>query len=456
MTPNLVWSIFDFAVVVTNPQNASVEVKVNRGAEFTTTETLPAKTARVVYLPWVTALKGPDATACGFLDGAAGTTRVDGGAYRLTSSLPVSVTQFNSIEAQAQGGPSGKSWSNCPKCPQAPLSCASRTADSSLLLPTSALGTSYRLASAAGSQQLNLGPTVTLTGTADGTHVSVTLSGSAQVVAGGGISAQGASASFSVTLQRADVIVLQASAKGDLSGSLISADQPLQVISGAACADVPIGKLACDHLEETVVPTTRLGKRHIVPVPQGPKGDHPGHVVRLVGHVDGTALAYPEFKPPNAPNTLSAGQVADLGLVKQDFVIESSQPIVVLSLIPGSEVLNGSQQKAALGDPAMRHVVPVSQYHRAYSVAAAPGFQSSHFELIIPTGKTVSLDGVPLVAAPKPLGSSGYGVLIVSATQPTAVFRSLTSDAPFGLQLVGFDEESSYAHPGGLNFASAP
>lgn len=457
VTPTTVWSIFDFAVVVANPHTTSADVTVTR-AGTTLNEKLAGKTSKTLYLPWVSGLKGPDSNACGLALDSGDSLRVDGGAYKLTSSLPVSVTQFSPIEYKNAGGPPGKDWTSCPglSCGSGPLECYAYSADASMLLPTSALGTSYRAVGPKGwstvNLNLNIGPTLTVTATSGNTKLAVALAFGAELKSGGGISAQPGGGTFELYLNESDVVVLQGASKADLSGTLLVADKPIQVISGVSCVQVPEGTQACDHLEDTLLPTVALGKKHVVPVPIGPKGVPASHVVKLVGHVDGTNLTYSGTQPPKAPSTLSAGQLADLGLVTGDFAVEADQPIAVVSMLPGAAILDPtSPATTQLGDPALRHVVAVSQFRSQYSVSLAPGYPASHFELIVPTGVTVSLDGIPVTGTPKPVGTSGFGVLTIPLNETELVFHALTASQPFGVQVVGYGQFTAYAHPGGLH-----
>ena len=84
---------------------------------------------------------------------------------------------------------------------------------------------------------------------------------------------------------------------------------------------VPIGSPACDHIEETVPPAETLGKHYIVSSPTSALGKVVGHIVRIFGNVDGTTLSYPAGAPPNAPQTIAAGQVVDLGVATRGFGI---------------------------------------------------------------------------------------------------------------------------------------
>src|SRR5262249_8619786 len=147
---NIVWSIFDYGVVVANPGTAPAVVTVtSKGATVQQVTVQPGIT-QTIYLPWVPELKGTDADACGSIASLAASARSNGGAYHLRSSAPVAVYQFSAVEYEGKGGPPGKSWVSCPGnliCNQSStaIGCYSFTNDASLLLPTTAMTGNYRI-----------------------------------------------------------------------------------------------------------------------------------------------------------------------------------------------------------------------------------------------------------------------------------------------------------------------
>src|SRR5581483_1748950 len=170
-----------------------------------------------------------------------------------------------------------------------------------------------------------------VTGTVDGTTVNVQLSPTAHILAGGGVTDTPRGTAITFSLDAGDVMEL-AGALGervDLSGSLVAADQPVQVITGAPCMEIPGQSSACDHLEQSVFPAETLGKRYFVTAPSGPNGVPVARVVRFYGNVDGTTLTYSPSMPSGCPATLDAGQVADCGMVQGDFEVTGSNEFAV-------------------------------------------------------------------------------------------------------------------------------
>ena len=334
---NGVWSIFDFAVVVANAGLTDATVRVTGPMSTDQMQVVPPNGLVKFYLPWVSDLKGPDTDSCGTAVPLAGSVLGRAEAYHLVSSVPVSVYQFSALEYAPVGGPPGKDWSQCPGSSQicvdpntgdmTEIGCFSYTNDSSLLLPSTAMTGNYRVTTvpgqnapdATGQLMPEMNDYFAITATANDTHVTVNLSTSGQVIPGApqsGIAGAQAGETIELTLNAGDVAEL-AGGLGDtvdLSGSLVVADQPVQVIAGAPCAQIPETAPACDHLEQSVFPAETLGKRYFIATPTGPSGESVGHVVRFYGNVDGTQLTYAPAMPAGCPSTSMQDKSSIAGL----------------------------------------------------------------------------------------------------------------------------------------------
>ncbi|MFI5296798.1 MAG: IgGFc-binding protein [Polyangiales bacterium] len=454
VTANQVWSIYDFAVVVANAGADVASVSVSGPGAFSSATTVAPGAIAKIYLPWVANLKGPDSDSCGDIVPSGGTTLAKASAYHLVSDKPVSVYQFNPLEYKPAGGPATKDWTKCPGDPKCG-GCFSFTNDASLLLPTSAMTGNYRVAGFHGWTSTT-NPTgqssyVSVTGTQDGTVVKMQVGKHGSVLAGGGVVATAAGGVVTFTLDKGDVAQVMggASTDSDLSGSLLEATAPVQVITGSPCMENPIGTGECDHLEETVFPAETLGKKYVVTVPTGPHGHVVGHVARLYGHVDSTHLTYQGTTPTGAPTALNAGDVVDLGVVAADFVVQGDQPFLVGTFQLGSNLADSAKLE---GDPSQSFASATEQYRKKYVFLAPDDFLESWADVIAPTGTNVTIDGaVPTVTAIA-IGASGYGVLRIPLTAGNAGGHLLVADQPVGLQVIGYGLYASYQYPGGSNF----
>lgn len=474
VTYNPVYSLFDFTAVVANASAQPAEVRVTRGDAEVASVTIPPGSLERVYLPWVPELKGRDFDGCTNGGRPTASVRVNDGAYHLTSTVPVTVWQFNPLEYKAgSGGPPGKDWT----CPHAPslcngngVDCLSVSNDAALLLPATALTGNYRLFGKSGAMTGYADPTLdsdtpaayAITGTQDGTQVSIKLAPGADVVGGSGVIAASGGQEMTFTLDAGDVVELLAKRgavfggpNADLSGSLILADRPVQVISLIPISNIPTPVVAnngyADHLEETLVPAEVLGDDYLVAPPSTPQGNQVKHVVRLYGNRDGTTLTYPSGNPPpGAPTTLGAGQVVELGPLSDAFEVKGSHEFAVGSFMMGGQVQdppNGTR-----GDPAFSLMVSTAQFRKKYIFLAPTDYDVSYADIFLPAGAVVTLDGAPLSAAPTPIGSSGWSIAraLLGSSDRNGT-HVLESDKEVGLQVMGFGHATAYYYPGGLN-----
>ncbi len=456
---NIVWPVFDYAVVVANAGNNEALVTVSRGGAEIQTATVPPNGLSTLYLPWVPELKATDSfLACAPTSIKLSTVRVKDGAYHLTSSVPVTVYQFNAIEYAAKGGPPGKDWSACSSLLCQTNGCFSFTNDASLLLPSTAMTGNYRVTGMKNwvdnesEPPFDYPPYIAITGVVDGTSVTVKLGAKGSVSGGGGIPSATPGQSVTFDLGRGEVVELIADKNGDLSGSLVTATAPVQVISGIACSNVPTDTNACDHLEESVFPAETLGKHYFVTVPTSHHGTPVGHVVRIYGNFDGTKLTYPGVNP-GGPASLNAGDVVDLGVVTKDFEIKGDQSFAVATFQVGAEMIDpgvpASQQK---GDPAQSLMTSTEQYRTKYVFLAPNDYDVSFVDIVQPMGTTLTLDGMTPTAEVVPL-SSGYGVARVPLGTNTGGAHVLVASQPVGIQVMGYGTYTSYQYPGGLNLS---
>jgi hypothetical protein len=457
VTANLVQSVFDYAVAVANVGKDEANVTVTGPNGTNEKISVAGGALGVVYLPWVSELKGDELT------GSSNTVLSHGGAYHLVSDHPVVVYQFNPIEFRAAGGPPGKDWTQCQQLSPTAPDCYSYSNDASLLLPSTAMTGAYRLMGSAGWTRsgglggTELGAVAAITATVDGTKVDLKLGPNASTVAGGGIAAGAPGDTISFTLDAGDVaeIATQPGSRFDLSGSLLIASSPVQVITGVPCQDMPEGKQACDHIEETVFPAETIGKHYVVLTPTGPKENDVGQVVRFFGNADGTTLSYSPSKPSGCPDTLDAGQVVDCGVVTSDFEVSGTEAFGVATFLLGGEVSdpdfdpNGLTQPQ--GDPSQTFQVAVEQYRQKYVFLAPTDYKTSFVDVVADTGTTITVDGKDASGELSDIAGTPYQKARIKLGSGKNGVHTLESDKPVGIQVIGYGDNTSYQYPGGLN-----
>jgi hypothetical protein len=483
VTPTSIWSIFDFAAVVANPGDVAADVIVTFAGSTVVTAKVPAHGSKTLYLPWVPELKGEDGDSCGSVVSLTASLSMKAGAYHLTSSRPVAAYQFSSLEYLPEGGPPGKDWSSCPgsqTCASTltPTGCFSFTNDASLLLPTTALTGNYRVAGMKtqyftdtfGTKTPGDSGTFTITATANDTNVKVKLGQNASVFQGGLVMAAQGNQTLAFSMGAGDVVTVVGTSalETDVSGSLVQANKPVQVLAGMPCAQLPFGAAACDHLEESVFPIETLGKRYIVARPSGPLGNVAPHIVRLYGNVDNTTLSYPGGAPPGAPTTINAGQVVQLdtggtgtaAYLSQDFEVIADHELSVGVFLLGGSIVDPNAVNTGKGDPSQSFATSVEQFRRSYAFLAPTDFTTSFVDIVTPKTATLVLDGETIEATIAPVpGDAEYGIVRVALGAGTGGAHVLEASAPVGIQVMGYGQYSSYQYPGGSNLkviAKAP
>lgn len=440
VTGNEVDGNFEFAVAVSNTTNEAATVTIDWGALASPlTFTVQPNMVQVQKLPWVVDLKACMSNGqleCGATTAQAALVRK--GAYRLRSTRPVTVYQFNPLDYMINGGAQ-----------------YAYTNDASLLLPSNALTANYTVAAwpnwyfADGG--LTMPGLIAVTATQDGTDVG--LAPNAATQAGGGAPAFPAYTMTHVSLDKGDVLEVFAYG-GDLTGSVVAATKPVQVIGGHYCTQSPIGYTACDHLEESMIPYEALSTRYIVTAPAVPaQPNGRAMIVRIIATQPDTTITY---DPPvaGAPTSLASGgqfiEIVQPPGGGYDFQVTANHKVMVASYMVGQDY-DGS----ATGDPAFAQAVPVDQYRLDYLFHAPTNYETNYVNVIAQTGATVTLDGVQ-VSGYVPIGGSGHGVARVQLSNAGDGNHIATGDQPFGISVYGYGQYTSFWYPGGLDLVPIP
>jgi hypothetical protein len=467
--------VFQPAVVVGNSNLVEAQVRLTKLDPDTREERLVAE-AQVA--PGATATLEVELSSEDILRHSTTTSLVPAGAYRLVSSVPVMAHQFNPLLFEVD-----RACEAAPK-PDGGLGqahCYSYTNDASLLLPSHVLarpddgGITYlglsRATFMARRTDHWFGGSGFLALLALGERpVQVTLESSAYTLPSvDGFPALAPGDSYTFSLEPGSVLQLlselpaecpgQLGHSGveevcdpgpdyDLTGTLIRADGPLQVIGGHDCTFVPFDTYACDHLEETLFPLHTWGQRVIVVAPNESRNlnliggrKRAPYFLRVVSGVDDNAIRFvPELA---APVRLSRGQWYEFEL-DQDVVVEGTGPLAVAQYLLGQEAL------MAPGDPSFTLVPPVEQYRAHYTFLSPATYLSSYVTIVAPRGESVVLDG-DSVTDFEPIGDTGYASATVQLD--VAGDHELYSQrgVPIGIMLYGYGRYTSYMLPGGLD-----
>lgn len=475
-----------FAVAVSNPSDLQAEVVVQVNDAPPADEPVVLEVDRRDVAPgdlevFLLERREVDGASLDGLDDGTHTA-LTSRAYRILSTAPIVVYQFNPLE-------NVDVFSN----------------DASILLPATAAGTEYVVlgwpqtiaytpAHPETDMDRDLRAWVAVVGTQVETQVRIEL----PLADGLRVTGDGASIPdlwagdvLEVQLGPFDVLNLE-SADGafgaDFTGTVITSSKPVTVFSGNEASDVPFfdtlsdRRCCADHLEQQLYPANTSGRNYVV-----------GHTPRRTEAVQAAGgnvslMAEPEYfrilglfddtlirttlDPPDDLIHLGRGQVETL-MSTGHFALSSGKPVTVGQYAASQRNLGlfcrYPDADIPAGDPCFILVSPVEQWRAEY-VFLTPGEYA--FDFIIITHRRdaqITLDGGPVPAhcrtdpledpAGEPfavtqcqlsfprVGAEGG---ILEGDQDDGV-HVVSADQPIGLTVYGFDCRVSYGYPGGTD-----
>ncbi|MFC1482362.1 IgGFc-binding protein [Myxococcota bacterium] len=402
-------------------------------------------------------------------------TALTSNAYRVRSSVPIIAYQFSPLD-------NVQVFSN----------------DASLLVPTSALDTKYRVLGwpqtiaqtndPATNFHKHLRAFLTIVGVETGTDVEILLS--TDIVGSETIPAARAGETITASLGPFDVLNLETGDfAADFTGTEIDADKPVAVFSGSEASDVPMfwhlsDRYCCaDHLQHQLYPVQSAGNTFVVArMPaRTPAVFEAGGDVSIVDEIDYVkVLALEDFTEivttllePYNHLSLNRGEHAILPTYC-DFTLQSSRPVFVGQFVAG-QATTGISNDLPGGDPSFILIPPVEQWRPDY-VFLTPDKYAFDFVVIV-TAETnpVLFDYLPMgdecevARAQCPEYTDirtqyqvyrcqlGFPLIIPGLAPPDNIdphdqndgYHVSTAEEPFGLIVYGFDKHVSYGYAGG-------
>jgi hypothetical protein len=348
---------------------------------------------------------------------------------------------------------------------------ASAITSATLLLPTTVWDVNYVAVDAFEQSTIAGQPNVEIVGAMDGTTVTVTPT--AAIVAGTGVIGAGAGIPTQYSLSAGPELQFEQDA--ELTGSVISSNNPVGVWGGASCMNINITTAACDAAHQEIPPVKSLGN-HYAAVRYRNRYPNTGEETvpwRIVGAVDGTTLTYSPSAPAGAPATINEGQVAQFdspGL----FVVESQgsdNPFYMSAHMTGCETVGTSDD--CRGDPEFVNIIPPEQYLSQYTFFTDPTYPETNLvltrEKVNGAFADVNIDCVGTVGGWAPIDTADDMEytrvdLVTGNFMPVGNCNNglhvATSPQPFGLVVWGwgsaastsfFSQAVSYAYPAGAS-----
>ncbi|PRQ05736.1 hypothetical protein ENSA5_00560 [Enhygromyxa salina] len=294
---------------------------------------------------------------------------------------------------------------------------------------------------------------VTIVAAEDGTVVEVTPVVATE--AGPGVPSGSPNVPFEVMLAEGEIAeVMVATQHTQLTGTKVVSDEdhPIAVFSGHECAWIPLGEVACDHIEDQLSGVRLWGQNFAagrVPVrwPDAPEAS----LWQIFASEDGTTVtitAAPEVTGlPMTPAVLNQGETLEFfaaGTPEHpgDLLVEADKPIAVANYMTGF----GNLPEGNQGDPAMVQLAPFEQFLPRYVVLVPDQWINDVLVVTQPIGAEVTVDGVAI--PPDQYLEFGGDWEAARYTVPDGVHQ-LEGTEPFSVVVVGFDGADSYAYLGG-------
>jgi hypothetical protein len=352
-----------------------------------------------------------------------------GGAYRITSDLPVISYQFAPIDGST-----------------------SFLSDASLLLPTSSFDRYYIVSAWPYGIDQGGSPRPAHIQIAAAETTTVTVTSPIATIAGTGAPALAPNVPGTFVLEEGDFLQLTVQTiDQSFTGAYIEADKPVAVFSSNDCANVPNipDQCCCDHLEEQLFGLQTWGKSYVAA--QMPRRQTEGSIWQILAQEDGTNVTFTAGAgitglPPSV--VLNARQKVEYevrgGATPGDFLVTSDKPVLVNQYTVGSfHVQDGSD----VGDPDMVQAIPTEQFLSHYNILVPSTWINDFLVLTRKAGSMVMVDGIEPAATWVPI-AGGWETAVIPMMDGV---HTLDGAAPFGVAVSGYDSYDSYSYPGGLN-----
>ena len=233
----------------------------------------------------------------------------------------------------------------------------------------------------------------------------------------------------------------------DLSGSSIVSNQPLSVVSGHQCGNIPSNIMFCDHVSEQIPPTVTWGKRFIL-TPY--KDRTAGQYFKLIASQNALTIMH---NCGSGVCTIHLALAGDVDIIYTSNItycyLESDKPLLVTQMIPSRNA------DGITGDPSISIIYPIEQYKRDISFFTNFPKITQHYVNIIATQQdTILMDGFVLTLSWNSIIDLndevvGYATQ-VNVTSPGAHVITSTSNVTFTALIYGYGFHISYSYTAGI------
>ena len=171
----------------------------------------------------------------------------------------------------------------------------------------------------------------------------------------------------------------------DLSGTSIVSNQPLTVVSGHECGNIPYVAF-CDHVSEQIPPTVTWGKRFIL-TPY--KDRTAGQYFKLIASQNALTIMH---NCDSGVSTIHLALAGDLDIIYTNYTtycyLESDKPLLVTQMMPSYAA------DFITGDPSISIIYPIDRYKRDISFFSNfSGITQHYINIIVTQQNTMLMDG---------------------------------------------------------------
>jgi hypothetical protein len=351
-----------------------------------------------------------------------------GGAYRISSDVPIIAYQFNPLNLQPQVASS----------------------DASMLFPVSTWDHINQVVGWKPLAQNGHGAYVTVAAAFDGTTVSITPS--VATLGGTDVPVGSPGVPFDIELDEGDIVeVMTKTVDTELTGTKVVSDEdhPVAVFSAAECTFVLA--YSCDHLETQLSGVRLWGMEFVASRMPVRRQDIPeSSVWQIYASENDTTVTF-DVSPavsgvPVAPAMMNQGEVLELEVVGPmeepgDFAVTADKPITVVNYMTGSSLAD------SIGDPAMVQIPPVMQFLPRYVVLVPESWDTDVAVITRHAGQAIRIGGIEVADDEFIPVGNGFEVARVGIDDGVYLFDG---DEAFSVIVVGYTPVDSYAYVGGI------
>jgi hypothetical protein len=238
----------------------------------------------------------------------------------------------------------------------------------------------------------------------------------------------------------------------DVTGTVITSNNPVGVIGASQCANVPGDYLYCDHICDMIPPVRTWAKTYQTVPFAGRKG---GDTYVVIGTKAGQEI----YRNGNNKFCVLSSKYAFYSRpdITEASTWTSTDPFLLIQYINSStwEAEFGSNVNL-VGDPAMVVINSVEQYvpEVIFQTPSITNVFQNFVNFMVSNNAVngTTLDGKPIASYPfsssQPVPNSNYTAFKVESMQPGT--HKVKSDSGVGVYIYGYGKEDSYAWSGAL------